>query len=154
MHARNSSEFASSGFYSITWRMLSRSAGYKIHFRKQPPFRGNFVPCRCDMVRFLNLYSLAIRPRLLCFSSYNQINKQPENLYVNCRECFGYFTQLAESSFFLNNVILHLKSSPFIHRWGNLLCQCAWENHGNSWLTSTKTQVSTERKNSSVEGVC
>ena len=32
----------SSGFYSITWRMISKSAGYKIHFRKQPPFRGNF----------------------------------------------------------------------------------------------------------------
>ena len=43
---------ASSGFYSITWRMISRSAGYKIHFRKQPPFRGNFVPCQCDIFRF------------------------------------------------------------------------------------------------------
>ena len=27
-----------------------------------------------------------------------------------------------------------------------LLCHNAWENHWNSWLTSTKTQVSTERK--------
>ena len=39
----------SSGFYSITWRMISKSAGYKIHFRKQPPFRGNFrrdVTCK------------------------------------------------------------------------------------------------------------
>ena len=34
----------SSEFYSTTWRMISRSAGYKIHFRKQPPFRGNFFP--------------------------------------------------------------------------------------------------------------
>ena len=42
----------SSGFSSITWRMISRSAGYKIHFRKQPPFRGNFVPCQCDIFRF------------------------------------------------------------------------------------------------------
>ena len=42
----------SSGFYSITWRMISRSAGYKIHFLKQPLFRGNFVPCRCDIFRF------------------------------------------------------------------------------------------------------
>ena len=47
----------------------------------------------------LNLYSI------LCNSSstapvfsYNQINKQPENLYVNCRVCFGYFTHLAETS--------------------------------------------------------
>ena len=39
----------SSGFYSKTWRMISKSAGYKIHFRKQPPFRGNFrrdVTCK------------------------------------------------------------------------------------------------------------
>ena len=43
---------ASSGFYSITWRMISRSAGYKIHFRKQPLFRGNVLPCRCDIFRF------------------------------------------------------------------------------------------------------
>ena len=35
---------ASSEFYLITWRMISRSAGYKIHFRKQPPFRGNVFP--------------------------------------------------------------------------------------------------------------
>ena len=43
---------ASCGFYSITWRMISRSAGYKIHFRKQPLFRGNFLPFRCDIFRF------------------------------------------------------------------------------------------------------
>ena len=42
----------SSGFYSITWRMISRSAGYKIHFRKQPVFTGNFLRCRCDIFRF------------------------------------------------------------------------------------------------------
>ena len=27
--------------YSITWRMINRSAGNKIHFRKQPPLIGN-----------------------------------------------------------------------------------------------------------------
>ena len=36
---------ASSGFYSITWRMISS----KIHFRKQPLFRGEFSPFRCDI---------------------------------------------------------------------------------------------------------
>ena len=63
-----------------------------------------------------------------------------------------------------DNVILHLNqinkiksvvvmrnhpgtfSPPFIQRRGNLLCQSTWENHGNSWLTSTKTQVSTREK--------
>ena len=39
---------ASSGFYSITWRMISS----KIHFRQQPPFRGNFFPFQCDIFCF------------------------------------------------------------------------------------------------------
>ena len=39
----------SSGFYSITWRMISS----KFHFRKQPPFRGNFFPFQCDIFCFL-----------------------------------------------------------------------------------------------------
>ena len=47
---------ASSGFYSITWRMISS----KIHFRKQPPFRRNFFPFRCDIFRFFEfILSLA-----------------------------------------------------------------------------------------------
>ena len=37
-------------------------------------------------------------------------------------------------------------SPPFIQRRCNLLCRSTWENHGNSWLTSTKTQVSTRDK--------
>ena len=41
-------DLASSGFYSITWRMISS----KIHFRKQPPFRGNVFPFRCDIFCF------------------------------------------------------------------------------------------------------
>ena len=41
---------ASSGFYSVTWRMISS----KIHFRKQPPFRGNFFPFRCDIFCFFD----------------------------------------------------------------------------------------------------
>ena len=39
--------------YSITWRMISRSAGYKIHFRKQPLFRGNFFPSLVWFISFL-----------------------------------------------------------------------------------------------------
>jgi len=39
---------ASSGFYPITRGMISS----KIHFRKQPPFRGNFFPFRCDIFCF------------------------------------------------------------------------------------------------------
>ena len=39
---------ASSGFYSITWRMINS----KIYFRQQSPFRGNFFPFQCDIFRF------------------------------------------------------------------------------------------------------
>ena len=49
------------------------------------------------------------------------------------------------SSLYIRNY--SLKSSPVIQQRGNLLCQSAWENYGNSWLTCTKTQVSTDRKN-------
>ena len=38
------------------------------------------------------------------------------------------------------------KSLPFIQRWMNSLCQSAWENHGDSWLTSTKTGFNREKK--------
>ena len=92
---------ASSGFYSITWRMISRSAGYKIHFRTQPPFRGIFFSSRCDtcIFRFFEFILLGNSSTAPVFS-YNQINKQRENLYVNYRERFSYFTQLAETSLF------------------------------------------------------
>ena len=43
-----SPRMASSGFYSITWRMINS----KIYFRKQSPFRGNFFPFWCDIFRF------------------------------------------------------------------------------------------------------
>ena len=90
---------ASSGFYSITWRMISRSAGYKSHFQKRSPFRGIFFPCRCDIFRFFEFILLGNSSTAPVFL-YNQINKQPENLYVNYRERFSYFTQLAETSLF------------------------------------------------------
>ena len=62
---------ATLGFYSITWGMITRSAGNKIHFRKHPPFRGNLVPCRCDIFRFFEfvfLGNLSTAPVI----SYNQ----------------------------------------------------------------------------------
>ena len=90
----------SSGFYSITPRTTGRSPGFKIHFRKQPPFRGNFFPCRSDIFLFFEFILLGSSSMAPMFA-YNQINKQAENLYVNYRECFGYFTQLAETSLFL-----------------------------------------------------
>ena len=44
-----------SGFYSITWRMISKSAGYKIHFWKQPSFRGNFFSLSVWYLSFLRI---------------------------------------------------------------------------------------------------
>ena len=48
---------AGSGFYSITWIMLSRSAGYKIHFRKQPSSWGNFFLLSVSCLSFLWIYA-------------------------------------------------------------------------------------------------
>ena len=60
---------ASSGFYSITWRMISS----KIHFRKQPPFRGNFnFPFSVWYLLFLWIYTsfLAIQSSTAPVFSY------------------------------------------------------------------------------------
>ena len=84
-----------SGFYLITWRMISRSAGYKILFQTQPPFRRNLLSL-VGVISFvsLNFYSLVIRPQLPCFIQLNKTFTQ------TMRGCFGFFTQLAESSLF------------------------------------------------------
>ena len=57
-----------SGFYSITWRTIARSAGYKIYF----------FPCRCDIIRFFEFILLGYSSTAPVFS-YNQINKEPGN---------------------------------------------------------------------------
>ena len=67
-----------SGFYSITWRTIARSAGYKIHFGKKLLFRGNFFPCRCDIFRFFEFILFGYSSTAPVFS-YNQINKEPGN---------------------------------------------------------------------------
>ena len=50
-------DLASSGFYSTSRIRISRSAGYKIHFRKQPPFRGNLCPLSVWYLSFLWIYA-------------------------------------------------------------------------------------------------
>ena len=59
---------ASSWFYSITWRMISRFEGYKIIFQNNVRHLEETLSL-VGVVSFasLNLYSLAIRPRLSCF---------------------------------------------------------------------------------------
>ena len=86
--------------------MISRSADTKFIFESSLYSEETFFPRRCDIFRlfeFLLLGNSSTAPVFSC----NQINKQPENLYLNYRERFGYFTQLAETSLF-NNAILHL----------------------------------------------
>ena len=86
--------------YSITSRMTTRSAGYKIHFRKQPPFRGSLCPLTVWYLPFLWIHSPWQFVHGFRVFIQSNINKQPENIYVNYREYFGYFTQLAETSLF------------------------------------------------------
>ena len=139
-------------FYSITWRMISRSAGYKIHFRKQPPFRRNFFP----LVWYLSFLWISTPWQFVHGSrALLQLIKPLRKLWVSV----SAISLSSQKHRCFNNVILHLNeiiknavvirnySRKFIQRWwGKLLCRSAWENHGNSWLTSTKTQVSTERR--------
>ena len=61
--------------------MISRSAGLKIRFRKQPPFTGNFFILSFDIFSFLEFILFGNSSTAPVFS-FNQINKLPENLYV------------------------------------------------------------------------
>ena len=61
--------------------MISRSAGFKVRFWKQPPFRGNFFILSCDIFSFFEFILLGNSSTAPEFS-FNQINKLPENLYV------------------------------------------------------------------------
>ena len=147
---------------------------YKIHFRKQPPFIENLYPLSVWYLPFVWNYagSLAIRPRLPCFHTSNKYGLWINNLKTITLtiESISAISLSSQRPRCFNNVILHLnqinkiknavvirnyfgKSSPFVQRLGNLLCQSAWENQGNSWLTSTKTQVSTTKKKP-FEGAC
>ena len=95
---------ARSGFYSITWRKISRSAGYKIHFRKTAFIQRKRFPLSvCHLFEFILLDNSFTAP----VSSFNQINKQPENLYVNYENVLAISLSSQKPCCF-NNVILHL----------------------------------------------
>ena len=118
----------------------------------------------------LNLCSSAVRPRLPCFHTIKEINNLKTftlttrieiilaiSLSLQKPRCFNVILHLNEMNKIKKAVVIRnysSKSSPFIQRRGNLLCQWTWENHGNSCLTSTKTQVPTKRKNHSRVRVC
>ena len=133
--------------------MISRSAGYKIHFRKQPPFRGNFFPLSVWYLLLLWIYAPWQFVHGSCvFIQSNKLKWTTWKLF----ESISAISRSSQRPHCFNNVILHLneinkiinavvmwnycKSLPLIQWWEKLLCQNAWENHGNSWLTSMKTQ--------------
>ena len=57
-----------------------------------------------------------------------------------------WFKRCRHSKLFFEVFVLHSATRE-------LLCQSAWENHGNSWLTSTKIQVPTDWKKP-FQGAC
>ena len=71
----------------------------KFIFENSLHLEETFFPCQCDIFHFFEFLLLGNSSTAPVFS-HNQINKQPENLYVNYGECFVYFTQLTESSLF------------------------------------------------------
>ena len=102
----------SSGFCSITWRVISRSVGYKIHFWKQPPFRGNFFAWSVWYLSFLWISTPCNSSTYPVFS-YNLINKQPENLYANYRE-FSAISPSSQGPCCFNNVMIILPLNEII----------------------------------------
>ena len=96
---------ASSKFYSITWRMISRSAGYKIHFQKQPPFRGNFFPLSVWYLLLLWIYAPWQFVHGSCvFIQSNKLKWTTWKLF----ESISAISRSSQRPHCFNNVILHL----------------------------------------------
>ena len=72
-----------------TWRMIKISAAYKIYFHTVFTFwKKKTSISRCDILHFFEF--------ILVVFSYNHI--KTENLYVNYKKCFGYFTQSSQAT--------------------------------------------------------
>ena len=71
---------ASSKFYSITWRMINRSAGNKISFENSLHSEVTFFPCQCDIFCFFEFMLLSNSSMAPVFSDYQlSVNEPPEN---------------------------------------------------------------------------
>ena len=88
---------ASSEYYSITWRIVSVDLQVtKFIFKNSLDSEETFSPYWCDIFLFFEFLPLGNLSTAPVFS-FNQINK---HIYTNYRECFVYFTQLAETMLF------------------------------------------------------
>ena len=115
---------------TLTW-MLSRSARYKIHFRKQPPFRGNSFPLSVYIFRFFEFMLLGNSSTTPLFS-YNQKKINNSKTLTLTIDSVSAISLSSQRTLCFNNVILHVneikiknavvnrnypcQSSPFIHR--------------------------------------
>ena len=85
--------------------MISGSKGFKICFQKQPPFRGTFFFCWCDIFSFFEFILLG-NSSMAPVLSFNQINKLPENLYLTIGTVSAISPSLQRPCCF-NNIILY-----------------------------------------------
>ena len=136
----------------------------KFVFKNSLHLGETFFFCWCDIFSFFEFILLGNSSTAPAFS-FNQINKLPENLYftigtvsaispsLQWPHCFNntilYHNEAIKNAVVIQNNSLSFRPSFMSDEGINLLCHSAWANQGNIWLTSTKTQVLTERKNPS-----
>ena len=120
-----------------------------------------FFFCWCDIFSFFEFILLGYSSTAPAFS-FNQINKLPENLYFTIGTVSAISPSLQWPRCFNNTILYHneaiknavviqnnsLSFRPSFSDEGTFSVS-ARANQGNIWLTSTKTQVLTERKNPS-----
>ena len=104
--------------------MISRSAGYKIHFRKQPPFRGNICPLIVGVISFvsLNIYA-PVKTFTLTIEGISAISLSSQK-----PRCFNnVIPHLNEINKIKNAVVIRIILASlrpsFSDEPGNLLCQ-------------------------------
>ena len=120
-----------------------------------------FFFCWCDIFSFFEFILLGNSSMAPAFS-FNQINKLPENLYFTVGTVSAISPSLQWPRCFNNTILYHneaIKNAVVIQN-NSLSFRPSFSdegtfsvstraNQGNIWLTSTKTQVLTERKNPS-----
>ena len=91
---------------------MTRSAGYKIHFRKQPRSQKTFIPCRCDIFR---LFEIMLGPWQFVHGSRVFIQSNKYGLWINnlktimlTIESISVISLSSQRPRCFNNVILHL----------------------------------------------
>ena len=117
--------------------MISGSAGFKICFRKQPPFRGNFFFCWRDIFSFFEFILLGNSSTAPAFS-FNQINKLPENLYFTIGTVSAISPSLQWPRCFNNTILYHneaIKNAVVIQN-NSLSFRPSFSNEGTFSVTA------------------